>query len=259
MRIFVVAVALCIASAVRAADNELSPQEKSDGWRLLFDGKTGAGWSISGGPIPQANIDNGAIKTTGVGEGRPKYVMVTDESFGDFALSMDFKVTNDCNSGVFFRVADPEDPVQTGLEMQIFDSHAWQRDKNWKRVKKPGDAKYYATGALYAAKEPLANAMNKAGEWNHVEITAVGPRVTFVLNGQTVNEISLDEWTTAGENPDGTENKYKRPLKDFPRVGRIGLQDHNKVGNPVTHDAWFKNIKVKRLDKPAADGREPAR
>jgi hypothetical protein len=238
-----------------AADNELTAQEKSDGWRLLFDGKTGAGWSISGRPIPQKNIDAGAIKTTGVGEGRNKYVVVTDESFGDFVLAMDFKVSDDCNSGVFFRVEDPEDPVQTGLEMQIFDSYPWGRDKNWKRVKKPDDAKYYATGALYAAKEPSENAMNKAGEWNHVEITAVGPRVTFVLNGKTVNEINLDEWTTVGKNPDGTENKYKRAMKDFPRTGRIGLQDHNKVGNPQTHDAWFKNLKIKPLGTSGEQGK----
>jgi hypothetical protein len=220
----------------------------SSGWRPLFDGKTGKGWSISGRPIPPANIVDGSISTRGIGEGRTKYVMFTDESFGDFVLSLDFKITEDCNTGVFLRCGDPEDPVQTALEMQIFDSYPWQRDPKWKRVKKPDDAKYYATGALYAAKEPSVNAIKKAGEWNHLEITAIGPKLTFVLNGQTINEIDLDQWATAGKNPDGTENKYMKPLKDFPRVGRIGLQDHNKVGNPEVHDAWFKNIKIKTLD-----------
>jgi hypothetical protein len=244
-------VLLFLSPAVLAADNELTSKERLDGWRLIFDGKTGAGWSISGRPIPMANITpDGCILTTGVGEGRNKYVMVTDESFGDFVLAADFKVTEDCNSGIFFRIGDPEDPVQTGLEFQIFDSYPWGRDAKWKRIKKPDDAKYYGCGALYGAKEPAENAMHKAGEWNHIEITAVGPKLTFVLNRKTVNEINLDDWKTVGKNPDGTENKYKKPLKDFPRTGKIGLQDHNKVGAKDVHHAWFRNIKIKPLDLP---------
>jgi hypothetical protein len=238
---------------LRAADNELSPREKADGWRLLFDGKTGDGWDISGRPIPAANIADGAISTRGIGEGRQKYVMVTMESFGDFVLVADFKLTTECNSGIFFRVEDPENPVQTGLEMQVFDSYLWGRDdKRWKHVKVLDDAKYWACGALYAAKEPSVNAAKPAGEWNHAEITAIGPKVKFVLNEQTVVDLNLDDWKTAGKNPDGTENKYKLAMKDFPRVGRIGLQDHNKVGTKDPHDAWFKNIKI----KPLANGAE---
>jgi hypothetical protein len=244
-----VALLMLAPSAAHAADNELTSQEKAEGWRLLFDGRTGGGWSIAGRPLPQANVVDGTISTRGVGEGRPKYVVVTDESFGDFVLQADFKVTHECNSGIFFRVADPEDPVQTGLEFQIFDSHGWGRDKAWKHIpkNKPDEAKYWACGALYAAQPPSENAVKPAGEWNHVEITAIGPKVTFVLNGKTVNRINLDDWTTVGKNPDGTDNKYKRALRDFPRVGKIGLQDHNKVGTKDPHDAWFKNVKIKPL------------
>jgi hypothetical protein len=246
------AVLITIALAptpARGADNQLTPQEKAGGWRLLFDGKSGAGWSTSGRPLPQANVVDGTISTRGVGEGRPKYVVVTDESFGDFVLQADFKVAHECNSGIFFRVADAEDPVQTGLEFQIFDSHGWGWDKAWKHIPagKPDEAKYWACGALYAAQPPSANAMKPAGEWNHVEITAVGPKITFVLNGKTINQINLDDWTVAGKNPDGTDNKYRHALKDFPRVGKIGLQDHNKVGTKDPHDAWFKNVKIKPL------------
>jgi hypothetical protein len=244
-------------AAAAAADNELTPQEKADGWRLLFDGKTGDGWSISGRPLPQANIVDGTISTRDLGEGRPKYVAVTDESFGDFVLQADFKVTHECNSGIFFRVADPEDPVQTGLEFQIFDSYGWDRDPAWKHIpkNKPDEAKYWACGALYAASPPSENAMKPAGEWNHVEITAVGPKITFVLNGKTVNQVNLDDWATVGKNPDGTDNKYKRAMKDFPRVGKIGLQDHNKVGTKDPHDAWFKNVKIKPLASAGADAK----
>ena len=52
--------------------------------------------------------------------------------------------------------------------------------------------------------------------------------------------MDLDKWTEAGKNPDGTENKYKKALKDFPREGLLGFQDHGKP-------CWFKNVKLKKL------------
>src|SRR5436190_18156973 len=88
--------AMC-SIATAAADNQLTPKEKADGWKLLFDGKTGDGWSIAGKPIPKTNIVDGAISTRGVGEGRGAYVMFTNDSFGDFALAADFKITQECN------------------------------------------------------------------------------------------------------------------------------------------------------------------
>jgi hypothetical protein len=62
-----------------------------------------------------------------------------------------------------------------------------------------------------------------------------------VLNGELVSQANLDLWTEAHKNPDGTPNKFDRPLKNYPRTGYIGLQDH---GSPV----WYRNIRVKRLD-----------
>ena len=62
-----------------------------------------------------------------------------------------------------------------------------------------------------------------------------------MLNGELVSEADLDQWTEVRKNPDGTANKFTRPLKEFARTGYIGLQDH---GTPV----WYRNIRVKRLD-----------
>lgn len=69
----------------------------------------------------------------------------------------------------------------------------------------------------------------------------MGPKISVVLNGELVSQANLDLWTEAHKNPDGTPNKFDRPLKNYPRTGYIGLQDH---GSPV----WYRNIRVKRLD-----------
>jgi hypothetical protein len=218
------------ADGPRAApDNALSDAERQQGWVLLFDGRSADHWFVAGHePVPAANVQGGAINPHGVGSGRKVYLMYTKQTYRDFALALDFKVTKDCNSGVFFRVGDAADPVQTGFEIQIFDSAG--RTKLTK----------YDCGALYDALAPSANAMKPAGEWNHMEITAEGSKVRVELNGQTALDADLEAWATPGKNPDGTANKYKRALKDFPREGHVGLQDHN-------HDVWYKNIKIKPI------------
>lgn len=212
------------ALVARAGDNELSEQEKKDGWILLFDGKSMEGWQGKDGtPVNDANVKEGTFNTMKNNGG---YVPVyAKRKFSDFVLALDFKVSKGCNSGVFFRVTDPKDPVQTGFEIQVFDSFG-------RKVSK------HEMGALYDAQEPSKNASKPAGEWQHMEITAVGNKVKVVLNGETVNEADLDRWTQAEKNPDGTKNKFKTALKDMAKEGYIGLQDHG-------HDCWFKNIKVK--------------
>jgi hypothetical protein len=216
---------VCAAQAARAADNELSPREKQDGWVLLFDGKSPAGWLNKDKPLPAANVEGGAINPHKGGA----YVTYYRQPFDNFVLGCDFKVSKGANSGIFIRTGDMADPVQTGFEIQIFDSAG----------KPPGK---HSCGALYDAVVPKEEASKPAGEWNHIEITADKNLVKVVLNGKQVVEADLDSWTEAGKNPDGSKNKFAKALRDFPRSGHVGLQDHNA---PV----WFKNIKLKRLTK----------
>ena len=215
--------AACAVRPARAADNELTPQERQDGWVLLFDGKSPGGWVNKDKPLPAANIQDGAINPHKAGA----YVTYYKEPFDNFVLSCDFKVSKGANSGIFIRTADMNDPVQRGFEIQIFDSAG----------RAPGK---HSCGALYDAVAPSVEASKPAGEWNHIEITADRNMVKVVLNGRQVVEADLDRWTEPGKNPDGSKNKFKKALKDFARSGYIGFQDHN---SPV----WFKNVKLKRL------------
>jgi hypothetical protein len=56
-----------------------------------------------------------------------------------------------------------------------------------------------------------------------------------------VTDADLGRWTEAGKNPDGTANKFKRPLRDFPRRGHIGLQDHHRM-------VQFRNVRIRSFD-----------
>ena len=210
----------------RGTDNQLTPREKADGWVLLFDGKSAAGWMAGNKPLAAANVQDGAINPHDAGA----YVSHYKDPFGDFVLSCDYKVSRGANSGIFFRVADLKDPVQTGIELQVYD-----------QGNRPNPGRN-GNGAIYDAQAPSSNPAKPAGQWNHVELTAQGNLIKVSLNGQQIVDMDLDRWTTPRKNPDGSENKFAKALKDFPRTGYIGLQDH---GN----DVWYRNIKIKPLKK----------
>lgn len=199
--------------SLSAADNA--------GWTPLFDGKSIDHWTLrqeNGWKVADGLLTPNEIR-------KDNYIW-TREKFGDFALEVEFKMSKDCNSGVFFRT-NPENPVQEGFEIQIFDSAGRT------------EVGTHDCGALYDARPPKSNPTKPAGEWNKMRITAKGPQVKVELNGKTVVEADLDEWKVAQQNPDGSKNKFKTALKDLPRTGYIGLQYHG-------HEVWFRNVRVKK-------------
>ena len=152
----------------------------------------------------------------------------TKAQYGDFILDLQFKVDKGTNSGVFFRTADIKDPVQTGIEVQIYDSHGKEKPTK------------YDCGAIYDIQEPSVNAVKPAGEWNRMTIMAKGSGISVVMNDEQIIDIDLDNWTEPNKNPDQTKNKFNTAYKDAARVGAFGFQDH---GKPV----WYRNIRVKKL------------
>jgi hypothetical protein len=165
----------------------------------------------------------------------------TRQTYDDFVLELDYKVpygpvygskAKGGNSGVFIRVEGPADPVQTGIEIQV---------SNVEPNGQPGNG---TVGGVFNLAPPKLN-MRKPGEWNHYRITCKDSVIIVELNGKETASIDLNEWTTARKNPDGTGNKFRRPLKEFARRGYIGLQDH---GTP----AAFRNIRIKDLDVGSA-------
>lgn len=227
MRTAIVTVALLlVALPAWAADNELTKKEKEDGWRLLFDGKTLDGWMTSSGKPSKTPAEDGAINPHKCGG----YMMVHKQPWENYVLSLDFKISKKCNSGIFIRTFSLEprpkkDVGFNGLEVAIDDTTG---------------AGYHDTGAIYDLVKPKKQAMKPAGQWNHIVITSNKNVIEVELNGEKVTRMDLDEWTKPYERPDGSKHKFDIAYKDHPRKGYIGLQDH---GSPC----WFKNIKIRPL------------
>jgi len=157
----------------------------------------------------------------------------TKEKFGDFSLSLEYKLSEGANSGIFYRT-DKDNPVQGGLEIQLMDNEGFQ--KKAKKVLPPQKL----NASFYDGAAPKGDFSKPLGQWNQAELTCIGPKVSFFLNGKEAFSINLNDWKEAGKNPDGSTNKFKTALKDLPRTGRIGFQNHGQV-------VWYRNISINEL------------
>jgi hypothetical protein len=217
---------LLVPAPARAGDNELTAKEKEDGWILLFDGKTLDGWMTSAGKESKTPVEHTSINPHKSGH----YMMVHKKPWENYILSLDFKISKGCNSGIFIRTYSlkprpGKDVGFNGMEVAIDDT--------------PG-AGYHDTGALYDLVKPKKAMMKPIGEWNHIVITSNKNLIEVELNGEKITRMDTDKWPKPNLRPDGTRHKFDIAYKDHPRKGYIGLQDH---GSPC----WFKNIKIKPL------------
>lgn len=215
------------ASPQDAAAAQLSAQEVSDGWRMLFDGSLD-GWrgyrreSVPGG----WGVEDGVLVFSPGVEGGD---LMTVDQFGNFELVLEWRIEEGGNSGVFFRVTETEEyPFWTGPEMQILDN-ANHRD---------GQNPTTSAGAAYGIYAPVEDATRPLGEWNEARILVEGNQVTHWLNGTELlsYELQSDEWEALVQ-----ETKFV----DWPNFGReprghIVFQDH---GDPV----WFRNVKIREI------------
>jgi hypothetical protein len=212
-----------------AMDNTLTPAERQAGWILLFDGKTANGWMNSDGTAPRTPVTNGALNPHKAGH----YMLIHTQQWSNFLLSLDFMITNGCNSGIFIRTSSltprpGKDVGFNGIEIAIDDTKG---------------ADYHDTGAIYDLVKPTTNAMKPPGKWNHIEILSNTNRIEVVLNGEPVTRADLSLFTEPNKRPDGSAHKFDVAYRNHPQTGYIGLQDHGSA-------CWFKNIKLKPLASP---------
>lgn len=223
LKVIALVAVLIASSRARAGDNELTDQEKKEGWVLMFDGKTAKGWMSGTKPMPDKQVEDGTLNTKDQGA----YVSHFDRKFSDFHFKCEYKFDKTCNSGIFVRISKPGDGgIGRGFEVQVIDSFG-----------QPPTV--HNCGALYLLKAPTKQMVKPAGEWNHCEIRCEGPLVKVWLNGEQIIDVNLDDWKEPNKNPDGTKHKFKWAFKDSPREGYIGLSFHDKNKN-----CWYRNLKV---------------
>ena len=192
---------------------------KDSGFVPLFDGQTLNGWHVQGGKIESWQARDGILSCVAPEGGW----LSTDQEYGDFVLSLQWRIPQEGNSGVGLRYPKDSHVSQAGMEIQILDDAA-EIHRDIKPEQHTGSIYYQVAAEQGAAKAP--------GEWNSYEITCRGPLVVVVLNGNEVVRADMDEHT---------EGKGDlTPLSQRPRAGYIGLQSH---GTGVD----FRNIKIKIL------------
>ena len=136
-------------------------------FKTILDGTSLKGWDVVGNA--NWSVADGAVQAS-MGTG----FLVTPQSYTDFQITADFWVTDDANSGVFIRCSDPKTiNAMNAYEVNIFD-------------KRPDQA--YRTGAIVDVAKP-ASIVNTGGKWNTIDITARGPRMTVLINGQKMVDV----------------------------------------------------------------------
>src|SRR5262245_36321496 len=226
--------ALALTTLTAAADeahrNTLTEKEKAEGWKLLFDGKTTHGWhAFRGKDVPDKwKVLHGALVISPK-NGKHGGDIVTDEDYGSFELSFEWKVTEGANSGVMYRVSEEEGgPYFTGPEYQILDN----------KKHPDGRSKLTSAASCYALYAPTEDATKPVGEWNQGRIVVNGNKVEHWLNGKKVvaYELGSDDWNTrVGKSKFNAWKKFGTMKK-----GKIDLQDH---GDEVA----YRSIKIRVL------------
>ncbi|MGH8622887.1 MAG: 3-keto-disaccharide hydrolase, partial [Burkholderiales bacterium] len=171
-------------SSTNAVPNTLTDEEKAAGWRLLFDGQSTAGWRNYGKQTIAAGwrIEDGALTRTGAGGD-----IITTDQFGNFDLSLEWKIEPGGNSGIFYRAVEDKDEIYWNApEVQVLD------DANHP----DGRSRLQSAGALYDLYEVPPGIVKPANEWNTVRLIATGPHVEHWLNGVKVvdYEIGSRDW-----------------------------------------------------------------
>ena len=202
---------------------ELSNSDSFDNWHTYLSDSV-IGW----------RIENNAYVFYPE-EGKGNNGLVSNKSYTDFILSVEWKLEENGNSGIFWGVNESEDfsvPYLTAPEIQVIDDNIYgsQDTSNF----------HHMNGALYDMVAPEKLHANITGEWNHylIEINYKNNIANIDLNGKRAISFPLE-----GAKWDELINNSK--FKDWQgfakrKSGPIAFQDH---GTKVS----YRNIKIKEL------------
>ena len=216
------ALACVLSAALPTAASVAQP-----GFKVLFDGTSTEAWrGFRRDAFPARGwvVERGALKTIVGGDLRD---IVTKDTFKDFELELEWKVSPGGNSGVFYGVSETEGETYfTGPEMQVLDDLGHADGKDPKT----------SAGSLYALVAPTGKALKPVGEFNQARIVKKGSHVEHWLNGKKVVQYELGSTALAKLIAESKFKDMQRFAKES--EGHIALQHHGQ-------EVWFRNVKVR--------------
>lgn len=245
---------------VNLIPNYLSPQERAQGWQLLFDGKTTDGWRGAGKdtfPAKGWKVENGELIVEGSNgaESANGGDIVTKDEYSTFEVKLDFKITEGANSGIKYFITEQygSDKSAIGLEYQILD------DERHPDAKLGTDGNRTVASLYDLIPANKHKVVHKPGEWNHARIVVEGTRHDAWLSGSNTTAFTdfvgahVEHWLNYRkvlEYERGTQAFYALVARSKYahwdgfgawQSGHILLQDH---GNEV----HFRSIKIRKLN-----------
>ncbi len=227
----VLAASTALVMARADAPNTLTAAEKADGWVLLFDGTTTAGWhGYNQTTMPEGwAVKDGALtrvgKTTDIS---------SDKEYGNFDFRFDWRIAAGGNSGVMYHVVESpkyKSSYFTGPEFQLLDNLRHPDAKAGKNGNRTAGSDY----DIYA---PAADVTKPIGEWNEARIVINGAHVEHWMNGKKL--LEYEQWSDKWK-ADVAASKFKEwPDYGLAKTGHLVLQEHD-------FEVAFRNMKIKAL------------
>ncbi len=207
--------------------NELGAADRAQGWRLLFDGRTQDGWRVY---KEQTQSGGWSVRDGALTKSRETDDIITVDQFGDFELTLDWKLGSGGNAGIFYRGTEEESKIYwTAPEYQLLD------DPNHR----DGGDRLTSAGAAYALYPAPAGMVKPAGEWNATRIVVKGPHVEHWLNGTKLLEYEL--WS-----PDWEAKVKASKFVEWPKYGRA-RKGHIAIQGDHGGELALRNIRIREL------------
>ncbi len=211
-----------LALAVVIALSAMACNKASDGYTVIFDGKTLDGWrqfSEYIGDDGKWTVEEGAMtgRQNPIGTGA---YLCTEKSYGDFDVTCEVKVDYPLDTGLFLRSQGDILSYQVTLDDRP--------EGEYGAIYSPGGG-----GFLKHNEEGIK--LWKKNEWN---------KVRCIIEGQPAH---IQVWINDTKTMDFTDTKKEDGTFRVPESGVIVLQVHPGDNTPEGNSVKFRNFKIKEL------------
>ncbi|NOY57421.1 MAG: DUF1080 domain-containing protein, partial [Calditrichaeota bacterium] len=170
-------IAVCLIVQLSGHYSTATAKERAipKGFISLFNGQDFSGWNI------QPDLGAWMVRDSVIFcKGKPgsPYAILTEKKYENFEIFVDFKMSRNCNSGIFIHTPEYGRESRVGFELQILDSYGKKTDRQ-------------SCGSIYSVIAPSVNAVKRANEWNTYHVKFNWPRCEIWLNGKKIQDVNF--------------------------------------------------------------------